>query len=262
MKPTINSIFLFFLVLTSVIPASAQAIKIMSYNIHHANPPSKPGVIDLPSIVEVIRKQDPDLVALQEVDVNTGRSGHLNEAEVIAKALGMKCFFAKAIDHDGGDYGVAILSRYPLRETVVHRLPTDTATKGEPRVLAIATIKIPGGGRIRFASTHLDAQKDSLNRDLQIKEIIRIVSNERLPFILAGDLNAHPGTGIIRQLDQHFTRTCDPCAPTIPVINPKKAIDFIAFRPGLKFNITDHKVIPEQYASDHLPVIAVLEVKK
>src|SRR5690606_7643924 len=86
-------------------------VRVMSYNIHHAAPPSKPGVIDLDAIAAVIHAQQPDLVALQEVDVFTGRSGPFNQAEELGKRTGMSAHFFKAIDHDGGEYGLAILSK-------------------------------------------------------------------------------------------------------------------------------------------------------
>lgn len=214
------------------------------------------------AIVNTIRKQKPDLVALQEVDVRTERSGNVHQAEEIAKRLGMHFFFGKAIDHQGGEYGVALLSRYPLSETVVHRLPTKAETKGEPRVLATAKVTLPDGTSLRFGSTHLDAQRDSVNRELQIREIVKIASGEPLPFLLAGDFNATPGSGTVNLLDQAFTRTCQQCAPTIPVLKPTKAIDFIAYRhPAGKFLVSSHTVVPETYASDHLPVVAVIRVQ-
>jgi len=241
--------------------SSAPAlIRVMAYNIHHCNPPSKPGLIDVDAIVKAIKDQNPDLVALQEVDVNTGRSGKFNQAEEIAKKLGMSFFFAKAIDHDGGDYGVAILSKYPISETKISRLPTQASTKGEPRVLATARITLPDGNIIRFGSTHLDAQKEDTNRELQIKEINRISVDEKFPFIIAGDFNAAPGSIVINTLDQQFSRSCEPCDFTIPVINPRKTIDFIAFTPKSKFASKSTYVVPERYASDHLPVLAVLQL--
>lgn len=238
------------------------SLRVMAYNIHHCNPPSKPGLIDIDAIAKAIRDQNADLVALQEVDVNTGRSGKFNQAEEIAKKLGMSFFFAKAIDHDGGDYGVAILSKYPTIETKINRLPTQSGTKGEPRVLATVKVTLPDGRIIRFGSTHLDAQKEDTNRELQIEEINRISADEKLPFIIAGDFNAAPGSIVINALDRQFSRSCEPCDFTIPVINPKKTIDFIAFTPKSKFRSKSTYVVPERYASDHLPVLAVLELIK
>jgi endonuclease/exonuclease/phosphatase family metal-dependent hydrolase len=242
---------------------TATAVKVMSYNIHHCNPPSKPNLIDVDAIVHAIREQNPDLLALQEVDVHTERSGAVNQAEEIAGRLNMHFFFGKAIDHQGGAYGVAILSKFPLSEAAVHRLPTKAGTSGEPRVLATAKVTLPDGTSIRFGSTHLDAQRDSVNRQMQIGKIAEIASSEPLPFIIAGDFNATPETGVIGLLDKHFTRTCQSCAPTIPVTNPSKAIDFIAYnQPSDNFTVASHKVVDERYASDHLPVVAVIYVEK
>src|SRR5690606_8398369 len=93
------------------------SLKILTYNIHHASPPSRPGVIDLDAIAKVINAHQPDLVALQEVDVNTGRSGPHNQAVALGKKTGMIAYFFKSIHYDGGEYGLAILSRFPVKET-------------------------------------------------------------------------------------------------------------------------------------------------
>ncbi|ULT41286.1 endonuclease/exonuclease/phosphatase family protein [Niabella defluvii] len=91
------------------------------------------GVIDLEAVADAIKKERPDVVALQEVDINTGRSGKVNQAAQLALKTGLKSFyFAKAIDHDGGDYGVAILSKYPLSDMKTYRLPMDSATQESP----------------------------------------------------------------------------------------------------------------------------------
>lgn len=263
MKKNFCFVFWCAVILTANLPLHAQqTIKVMSYNIHHCNPPSRPGIIDLDAIAAVIRKQDPDIVALQEVDINTIRSGKVNQAAQLALKTGLKSFyFAKAIDHEGGDYGVAILSKFPLSDINTYRLPMDSSTKAEPRVLAVAIATLPGGKKIRIASTHLDAQKAPVNRLLQIKAIDSIAASESLPFIIAGDFNAEENSDVIKTLDKRFTRTCNSCAPTIPVINPKKAIDFIAYKPQKLVAVKSHRVINEIYASDHLPVLAVFVIQ-
>lgn len=231
----------------------------MSYNIHIGMPPTKPGITDIDAIVKAIKEQDPDIIALQEVDVNTARTGKINEAAVIASKLNMNFFFAKAIDHDGGDYGVAILSKYPLSETAIHRLTTIEGTKGEPRVMATAKVTLNNGKSFRFACTHLDAQGNSTNRDKQIAEINAISAAEVLPLIIAGDFNAEPESSVIKKLDEAFTRTCLSCEPTFPVVKPRITIDFIAFKKSSKFKTLSHSVVQEHYASDHLPVLALLQ---
>lgn len=242
----------------------STALRVLCYNIHHANPPSKPGVIDVEAIAKVISQQTPDIVALQEVDIYTNRSGKtLNQASELARLSGMPYyFFAKAIDHDGGEYGVAILSKYPMENMKNTALPTAHGTNGEHRTLAIAQINLPDKKKIIFACTHLDAQKADTNRFLQINRIVEIMQQEKLPVVIAGDLNATPSTRIINRLDEYFTRSClVKCGFTVPVINPFRTIDFIAFRPADKFIVAEHTIIDEQYASDHLPVKVVMQVK-
>ena len=236
----------------------ANHIKVLSYNIHHANPPSKPDTIDLEAVARVILQASPDVVALQEIDVHTGRSGPYNQAKELARRTGMHAFFAKTIDYDGGSYGIAILSRYPLQNTQQHALPSNPDTGGEPRVLATADIQLPSQPIITIACTHLDAQKNPENRLMQIQKINALVQEIKHPLIIAGDFNAVADSEVIRLVDENFTRSCDPCEPTIPADHPTKAIDFIAYRPKDSFKVQKHQVLQEPYASDHAPVEAVL----
>lgn len=240
-----------------------ETIKVMAYNIHHANPPSTPDEIDINAIVNVIKQESPDIVALQEVDANTGRSGPGNQAEIIADLLGMNFFFGKAIDHDGGEYGVAVLSKFPLSEGKINYLPTQTGTNGEPRILVTAKITTPEGNVIRFGSTHLDAQSAHTNRLLQIEEIVKIGKNEQLPFIIAGDFNAVPDSEVIQILDSHFKRTCRLCGFTSSAQNPVRTIDYIVYKhPDSKFEVENHKVVNETYASDHFPIVSEINILK
>ncbi len=235
----------------------------MTYNIRHANPPShgRNGAVDIDAIVKVIRNENPDLVALQEVDVNLARSGKVNQAEVIAEKLDMHVFFGRAIDYDGGQYGVAILSKYPLTETAVIPLPEEDNPEAEDRVLTKARITLPGGEVICFGSTHLDVLSAD-NRVQQVSMINAIAAKETVPFIVAGDFNAEPESYAIDELDKAFTRTClRNCEASFPQDIPNKIIDFIAFKKELPYKVVLHKVIPERYASDHLPVVAVIRFK-
>ncbi len=238
-------------------------LRVLCYNIHHANPPSRTDVIDINAIANVIKQAQPHLVALQEVDVYTTRSGtSLHQAEELGRLTGMTVYFAKAINYAGGEYGVAILSKFPISGMSNHPLPTADGTGGERRTLATAVVTLDNNKKIVFASTHLDAQSNDTNRFLQINKILEILKKEQYPVILAGDLNAVPGTRIINTLDSYFIRTCiSNCGFTVPVVNAFRTIDFIAYAPADKFNLIEHRVIDEKYASDHLPVFAVLRVK-
>lgn len=241
--------------------AKEFALNIMSYNIRHANPPSEKDSIDIDAIVKTIEAEKPDLVALQEVDVNTRRSGSGNQAKIIADKLGFYYFFGKALNFDGGEYGVAILSKNALSQEKIHRLPSEPGENAEDRVLVTAKIELSDDVAVLFGSTHLDYKKDSKSRLLQLEEIVKISEAGDLPVILAGDFNAEPDSRTINLLDRFFTRTCGSCEPTFPAHEPEKAIDFIAFRsPEDNIRIEKHQVISKPYASDHLPVLAVLHI--
>jgi endonuclease/exonuclease/phosphatase family metal-dependent hydrolase len=239
-------------------------LRVLCYNIHHANPPSKPNVIDMAAIANVIKREQPHLVALQEVDVHTQRSGKsVHQAEELARMTGMTAYFAKAINYEGGEYGIAILSNLPMEEMKNIPIPTASGTDGEPRTLATAVITLPEGNKIVFANTHMDAQRQDTNRFLQINKIVEVLQQEKYPVIIAGDFNAVPGTRIINILDNYFMRTCiTGCGFTVSQINPIRTIDFIAFRKPNQFKVIEHRVIDEKYASDHLPVLAVVRVKQ
>lgn len=265
-----NHFFLALLVLLSVCFSvkgstlsrkSKQVLKVMSYNVYHCSPPSTNGKIDVAAIAKVINAEKPDLVALQEIDVHTPRSGKdLDQAKELGRLTGMHAFFSKGIDLGGGEYGVAVLSRYPLEETFRMDLPVVPDSKGEPRTLAAVKVRISKKQALIFASTHLDLKE--VNRINQTKQIIERFKEEKLPVILAGDFNTLPNSGEMKMFDQYFTRTClENCGGTFPVVNPDREIDYIMYRPAHKLKVISHKVIDEQFASDHLPVVAEIEVK-
>lgn len=232
-------------------------LKVLSYNIHHANPPSKPDHIDLKGIAEVIKESGADLVALQEVDVYTRRSGKKShQAEELGKLTGMHVFFSKGIDYQGGEYGTAILSRFPIIETQRHELPNLPGVKSEPRTLAVATVEV-SGVKIRFANTHLDFTNKE-NNFFQVNEIIHLLNKGKEPVIMAGDFNAVPESPSIKLLDELFTRSCSKkCAFTSPQDKPVRVIDYIMVSSDSNLKKVDHQVIEEVYASDHRPVLAV-----
>lgn len=236
-----------------------QKLRVMTYNIHHCNPPSEGSKIDVEAIAKVINKEKPDFVALQEVDINTERSGKgKNQAKLLAELTGMKFFFSKAIDHQGGDYGVAVLSRFPITDSLRYILPIDNSIGGEQRTIAAVTAEVAKGKKVIFASTHLDLKEQ--NRLTQAALIVQHFGNKDIPVILGGDFNATPDSKVISYFDQYFTRSCKDCAPTIPVDKPNRTIDFIMYKSKTVINSLSTKVIDEQYASDHLPVVVELEL--
>ena len=243
----------------------AQTIKVMTYNIHHANPPSreKEGTIDLQAVASVIKAARPDLVALQELDVNNTRAGlDVNEAKELGRLTGMNYYFSRAIWFQGGAYGVGVLSRLPIKDTMRYELPVPAGIHAETRALCVIKVQLPGGKEILFGSTHLDQHRDDGTRMLQARTIADVVRSFTLPCIIAGDLNADPDSRPLNLLDSVLTRSCRAdCPLTIPTEDPVKTIDYILYTPAARFESLGVRSIHETYASDHLPVVADIRIK-
>lgn len=235
---------------------------ILSYNVHHCNPPEDPGLIDVDGIARVIKDIDADWVALQEIDVNTGRSGGIDQVTLLAEKSGYEhYFFSKTIDHDGGDYGILMLSKYPLSEKETHRLPTEETIGGEPRVLSTAVIQLGEDLFVQVGNTHLDSEWDNTTRLMQMETINDIAESSSYPFVLAGDLNAEEDNEVIRLLDSQFTKSCIDCPDTFSEDGEIGTLDYVAYRPGDQFEIISHQVFDNIKASDHFPVVVKLKIK-
>lgn len=118
----------------------------------------------------------------------------------------------------GGEYGVAVLSRYPILTRKSYALPTAAGSGGEPRALCTTVLQLPGGRKIMMASTHLDVQRNDSSRLIQIRAIHRIMGEAGMPAILAGDFNAPENRATIRTLNSSFT----PPATTVHLLSRLK----------------------------------------
>ena len=231
-------------------PADSAKIGIMSYNIRVGKGMDQ--VNDLQRIADVINRERPDFVALQEVDSVTVRTGGVNQIEELGRLTGLRASFAPAMTFSGGKYGVGILSREePIS---VRRVPLPG--REEPRVLLIVEFR-----NFIVASTHFSlTEADRIaSAEIIIAEARQIAEDWQIdkPMFIAGDLNALPESATIRLLEQHFTLLSDKSAPTFPADRPDRCIDYIfgKFPAHLKFHITHRRVIPEAMASDHRPVM-------
>ncbi|UCG59728.1 MAG: endonuclease/exonuclease/phosphatase family protein [Phycisphaerales bacterium] len=230
---------------------------ILTYNIYHGEDAN--GNSNLDAVAKIINSHEPDLVALQEVDNKTTRAKGLDlTAELIART-GMKGVFGKAMDYAGGGYGEAVLSRHAILDTKSNLLPH--TPNAEPRAALEVRVKLPTGERLVFVATHLDHLRDQRNRMMQAGRIKELYEGCRLPVILAGDLNAVPGSDPMNLLAEEWT-----CAsqgnpePTAPSAKPTRKIDYIMYKPQARWRVVETRVIDEKIASDHCPVFAVLEL--
>jgi endonuclease/exonuclease/phosphatase family metal-dependent hydrolase len=232
--------------LKDTVKTTNRVLKVMSYNIHRGNPPNEAlNIIDIQAIANVIKAQNPDLVSLNEVDVNTNRSGkNLDEAKEIGRLTGLYSYFAKAMDYDGGQYGDAVLSRYPILDSM--RYPIPFAIPGsEPRDLCMITIE-KNGKKILFASTHLDHLSSEENRLLQANFIVdQILPTLKNPLILGGDFNAQPTSQPLLILKKKFTLGCSGigCPFTFPYNNPDRTIDYIMYLTSDMFSFLNYNAI-------------------
>ncbi|TXK76042.1 endonuclease/exonuclease/phosphatase family protein [Paenibacillus sp. N3.4] len=161
--------------------ASAQAgFTIMTFNIHHGE--GLDGKVNLEQISDLIRQQNADVIALQEVDRYRLRSGFVDQAKELAERLHMYVSFAPSLTYSVGQYGNALLSRYPIQGSTYFLLPGAQ----ERRSLLLADILI-GAQPIRIAATHLGLSNE--DRRAQLSKIAEIVSTTEGPLVLAGDFN-------------------------------------------------------------------------
>lgn len=244
---------------SSTLHVYQQELKVMSYNIHHANPPSKAeDFIDIDAVVSVIRKENPDVVTLQEVDKLVPRSNKQDQTRLIANQLNMDYHFYKAINLGGGEYGVAILSKYKLSNIKQLTLPK-VENKAETRILGYADIEF-WGQKITIACTHLDA-RDEPTRVLQTEAIVKELQPVANPIILCGDMNSSVGSKSMKFLQEYFENSCtNNCGLTVPSVNPKNTIDYVLTR-NTNWLVKSHSVIAETYASDHLPIMVTFKLK-
>lgn len=238
-------------------------LRIMTYNIHVLNPPSKPGETDIQATANAISRGNPDIVFLQEVDKNTTRNGYIgDQAEDLAKILKMNFAFYSARAQSRGFYGVAILSKYPIKNVEKHLL-TKESDATEQRVLGTAMIDLPGVDSVLAAVSHLQ-HNSATNRLQQVNDLANILRQSPHKVVFGADLNEfETTTDFFNVFDGALTRTCKGnCLPTFTAINPRSVIDYLAYRPASAFSVNSHNVLNEPYASDHLPVIAELKFNR
>ncbi|KAA3612433.1 MAG: endonuclease [Planctomycetota bacterium] len=234
-------------------------LKVLSYNIHHGE--GTDGQFDLERLAALIRAQDADLVALQEVDQGTERASGRLQAMELGRLTNMQAVFGKAMDYQGGAYGEAILSRLPILETALQPLPHSAGA--EPRAALAVLVQLPDTGPdLWFVATHLDHLPDDTDRLAQAEEIRRwlVRQGPDAPMILAGDLNAVPGSAPMQIFEQDWQMADEAFQrPTFPSDQPKLKIDYVLFRPDTHWRVTEIEVVGESVASDHRPLLVGLE---
>jgi endonuclease/exonuclease/phosphatase family metal-dependent hydrolase len=241
-------------------PAAPVRVRVLSYNIHHAEGVDK--VLDVERIARVISSAQPDLVALQEVDRRAKRSKSVDQPAELSRLTGLQVAFGSNIPLEGGDYGNAVLSRWPIVRSENHRLPNVDA--GEQRGVLEVHLEAPGTRTpVVLWATHFDHRSNDAERRASAQSIeARLLQQRDVAALLVGDLNDVPTSSTLTLLSMMWTRTNNDVLPTIPVAKPARQIDYVLFRPVERWRVVETRVLDEAVASDHRPLLAVLELLK
>jgi endonuclease/exonuclease/phosphatase family metal-dependent hydrolase len=254
----------------------------MSYNIHHGE--GLDGKVDLLRIAELIKREGAEIVALQEVDKGVERTARRDLPGELAALTGMTCVFSNNYHYQGGEYGNAVLTRFPVvRWTNRHY---KMLRPGEQRGILHLVLNVHGR-EVVFMNTHIDYRPEDSERWSNVAEIEEIVKanpltpslspsdGERVsagrvrggsspPIILCGDFNDTPESRVCRRLSETFDDTWTLVGHgdgfTIPAANPRKRIDYIWISKDK--SLAPRKAwVPQSDASDHLPVVAEFGLK-
>jgi endonuclease/exonuclease/phosphatase family metal-dependent hydrolase len=150
----------------------------------------------LDDIAAELQAMQADIVGLQEVDYRVRRTGFTDQAQALATALSAHYVFAASIKWDEGDYGLAVVSRWPLVEVRRHRL--DQAETGEPRIVLEVTV-CANGRPLRMFNHHADVRSRSRQSGLaQLRQLV--TPHLKSGLIVLGDFNDGPAAPGLREL--------------------------------------------------------------
>ncbi len=246
-----------FLTACGSAPPPTDSFRVLVYNIHAGKDAA--GEDNLERVADVINASDAHLVLLQEVDRDTERSGKVDQLAELERLTSLHGAFGKSLDYQGGEYGIAILSRWPIAAEDVIPLPTDPQQPRaggaiEPRV---ALFVVTNG--IRVMNTHLDASGEETWR-LQEVGLLLDAATEEDPLLIGGDFNAEPPSGVhARALASGLRDAWATCGAgselTFPAGAPVKRIDYLFLAGDARCSAAQ---VLETTASDHRPLLVTV----
>jgi len=227
------------------------ALEIVSYNVHRAIGRDRKC---LPQrIRDVLLEIDADVVALQEVEA---RDSGADMLAWLAEQTGYAAIAGTTLIRHDGHYGNGLLTRLPIRDKVL----CDLSWRGrEPRGAIAADLDAGHGEPLRIVATHLGL-RPAERRD-QVTRLLKLFTDvPRERAVLLGDLNEWFLWGRpLRRLHRYFKHT--PHVATFPSFLPILALDRVWTHPrSLLKGIRVHDSALARVASDHLPLVATLEV--
>lgn len=242
-------------------PAAPETFRAMTYNIHHGE--GVDGRLDLARIASVITAAKADLVALQEVDRGVERTGRRDLPAELAALTGMTVVFSNNYSHQGGEYGNAVLTRFPVRRWANTHLRMLRA--GEQRGVLQVVVDVHGRDLL-FLCTHIDYRPDDAERLLNVEQFREVLAQyDGLPALFGGDFNDTPGSrthaAMSELFDDVWVAAGEGDGFTIPSRAPAKRIDYLWLRKGSPLRPL-RAWVPRSDASDHLPLAAEFGFQK
>ena len=220
---------------------------VATYNIHHGAEPKH--WARLARTASPLAGLDADLIALQEVDHRVVRSGFQAQSRRLALRLGMQEVFAPARRWGpGGLYGIAVLTKVPLRAVEYVRLPR---FDGEQRLAILGQAQL-GGQAVSVAAVHLHYNNVAAPHQLEV--VLRRLMARPGPHLILGDFNV--GADLIGPTAEKFGFALPPATLTFPASGPREAIDWIL---GNGLQVSEIRRV-ESNASDHCPLVARVTV--
>ncbi|KXF79118.1 endonuclease [Paramesorhizobium deserti] len=239
---------------------SGLSLRVLTYNVHSCR--GTDGKVDPARIARVIAHCDPDIIALQEVDVGRARTQGIDQAHVIASQLRMEVHFHPALHLAEEKYGDAILTALPSRLIRAGPLPS----LGEPRGAIWVSVDI-AGTQLQVINTHL-----GLRRRERMQQVVTLLGPSWLaspmcqnaPFVLLGDFNARPSSVAYRTIARQAMDAqlgAKPPRATFPSRYPLFRLDHIFVGNGVvPIETQVWSDVLTRTASDHLPLVARVEV--
>jgi endonuclease/exonuclease/phosphatase family metal-dependent hydrolase len=240
-------------------PSDTATFSVMTYNIRHGADIRND--FDLSRAARVIAAAKPRFAGLQEIDQKTARVGGRDTCAILSSLTGMEATFAKGIDYDGGEYGVALLSEEkPLS---VKRFPLPGK---EPRVLLLCEFRDCWVG-----VTHLDLTEAARRESVAVlAREVRSRQGKKSVFLM-GDWNAKPSSRVLAEVRRFATILSPQTTATyqhLPFTEEKRrngnyCIDYIAVDTphATAYEILDARVVEDRTSSDHAPVLVTLRKK-
>ena len=238
--------------------------RLMTYNIFGAR------LTNGRELARSLKKYKPDFIGLQEVDRNTRRSKFRDVVQEMAQELGYNYYyFQKAMDFDSGEYGIAFISKYDVKNIYIHQLP---GSSKEKRQVLAARLKIEKfKKKILVVNTHLDNSLDNKNEELD--DLFTAIEGFKGDIkFLCGDLNLLPTTEYYQKIDENWNDTYFEGKDLENKSNLEnrnletQRIDYIMAKKGENYRTKQSFFINDDSQewtklSDHLPYMAIFEVE-